>query len=302
MLLLSLYLFCTAAAPIAVAAITWRADVGGAVYSSPVFSASGDLYVSSYDGNLYSIAANGSRTWRVFLGPLYYSPLFVPYSKISDHFPRSSNGSESGTDFPKVFAGYNTGGGGLGVVAGISSTGQLLSRDAFGVGSLQCAPQYLRGALLSCDDGGFIVALAGDGRGQLWSADVHGGSVLSNIVVFDNVLGGMLCVGGAAHRIACLDANGSAIWNTTSGGSSDDFVTLLSSARGGASLLSGAAARSSSSPNSAFSVSSALQRHFLATSRHTPAQTATCSGLSMQAAASLPQPLYRPAAGARMRL
>ena len=174
----------------------------------------------------------------------------MPHSKISDHFPRGANGSESGTDFPKVFAGYNTGGGGLGVVAGISSTGQLLSRDAFGVGSLQCAPQYLRGALLSCDDGGFIVALAGDGRGQLWSADVHGGSVLSNIVVFDNVLGGMLCVGGAAHRIACLDANGSATWNTTSGGSSDDFVTLLSSARGGASLLSGASAAPPPTPHS----------------------------------------------------
>ncbi len=239
-MLLFLFLFCTCAAPMAVAAITWRADVGGAVYSSPVFSSSGDLFVSSYDGYLYSIAANGSRTWRVFLGPLYYSPLFVQNSRTSGHFPRGTNGSESGSDFPKVFAGYNIGGGGLGVVAAISSTGQLLFRDTFGVGSLQCAPQYLRGALLSCDDGGFIVALAGDGRGQLWSADVHGGSVLSNIVVFENVLDGMLCVGGAAHRVACLDVNGTTIWNTTGGGSSGDFVTVLSSARGGASLVSGA--------------------------------------------------------------
>jgi outer membrane protein assembly factor BamB len=235
-----LFLICTSAAPIAAANITWRADVGGAVYSSPVFSASGDLFVSSYDGHLYSIAANGSRTWRVLLGPLYYSPLFVQDSRLSDHFPRGTNGSESGTDFPKVFAGYNIGGGGLGVVAAISGTGQLLFRDTFGIGSLQCGPQYLRGALLSCDDGGFIVALAGDGRGQLWSADVHGGSVLSNIVVFENVLDGILCVGGAAHRIACLDANGTAVWNTTGAGSSDDFVTVLSSARGGASLVSGA--------------------------------------------------------------
>lgn len=246
MLPLYLFLFCTCAAPIAAAAITWRADVGGAVYSTPVFSASGELYVSSYDGNLYSIAANGSRTWRVFLGPLYYSPLFVQDSRISDamHSARGSNGSvsleRSGSDFPKVFAGYNIGGGGLGVVAGISSVGQLLFRDTFGVGSLQCAPQYLRGTLLSCDDGGFIVALDGDGRGQLWSADIHGGSVLSNIVVFDNVLDGILCVGGAAHRIVCLDVNGTAIWNTTGGGSSGDFVTVLSSARGGGSLVSGA--------------------------------------------------------------
>ena len=37
--------------------------------------------------------------------------------------------------------------------------------------------------------------------GQLWSADVHGGVVLSNIVTFNDVLEGMLCVGGAAHRI-----------------------------------------------------------------------------------------------------
>jgi outer membrane protein assembly factor BamB len=242
MLPLCLFLFCASAASIAVAAITWRADVGGAVYSTPVFSPSGDLYVSSYDGNIYSIAANGSQTWRVFLGPLYYSPLFVQDSRISDamHSPHGSNGSESGTDFSKVFAGYNIGGGGLGVVAGISSAGQLLFRDTFGVASLQCAPQYLRGTLLSCDDGGFIVALAGDGRGQLWSADVHGGSVLSNIVVFDNVLDGILCVGGAAHRIVCLDVNGTAIWNTTGGGSSGDFVTVLSSARGGGSLVSGA--------------------------------------------------------------
>jgi outer membrane protein assembly factor BamB len=240
MLLLFLFLFCTSAAPIAVSAITWRADVGGAVYSSPVFSALGDLYVSSYDGNLYSIAANGSRTWRVSLGPLYYSPLFVQDSRTSNHFPRGTNGSDSGTDFPKVFAGYNIGGGGLGVVAAISSTGQFLFRDTFRVGSLQCAPQYLRGVLLSCDDGGFIVALSGDGQGQLWSADVHGGSVLSNIVVFDNVLDGILCVGGAAHRIACFDVNGTAIWNTTGVGSSDDFVTVLSSARGGGSLVSGA--------------------------------------------------------------
>ena len=320
MLLLFLFLFGASAASIAVAAIAWRADVGGAVYSSPVFSASGDLYVSSYDGNLYSIAANGSRTWRVFLGPLYYSPLFVQDSRISNHPPRGTNGSESGTDFPKVFAGYNIGGGGLGVVAGISSTGQLLSRDAFGVGSLQCAPQYLRGALLSCDDGGFIVALAGDGRGQLWSADVHGGSVLSNIVVFDNVLGGMLCVGGAAHRIACLNLNGSAIWNTTGGGGSEDFVTLLSSARGGGALVSGAfcscvrawpsllasssfsSSSSSSSPNSASSFSSALQPLSSATSRHTPAQTAPCNGPSTQAAAPPAQPLYQPAAAATTRL
>jgi outer membrane protein assembly factor BamB len=246
MLPLCLFLFCTYAAPIAAAAITWRADVGGAVYSTPVFSASGDLYVSSYDGNLYSIAANGSRTWRVFLGPLYYSPLFVQDSRISDakRSARGSNGSvsleRSSSDYPKVFAGYSIGGEGLGVVAGISSAGKLLFRDTFGVGSLQCAPQYLRGTLLSCDDGGFIVALAGDGRGQLWSADIHGGSVLSNIVVLDNVLDGILCVGGAAHRIVCLDVNGTAIWNTSGGGSSGDFVTVLSSARGGGSLVSGA--------------------------------------------------------------
>jgi outer membrane protein assembly factor BamB len=242
MLLMFLFLFCISAAAIAEAAFTWRANVGGAVYATPVFSASGDLYVSSYDGNVYSIASNGSRTWRVFLGPLYYSPLFVQDSRISDpaHFPRGTNGSVSDTDFSKVFAGYSIGGGGLGVVAGISSTGQLLFRDTFGVGSLQCAPQYLQGTLLSCDDGGFIVALAGDGRGRLWSVNVHGGSVLSNIVVFSNVLDGILCVGGAAHRIVCLDVNGTAVWNTSGLGRSDDFVTVLSSARGGRSLVSGA--------------------------------------------------------------
>ncbi len=93
--------------------------------------------------------------------------------------------------------------------------------------------------LLSCNDGGDIIALLD--QGQLWSADVHVGAVLSNIVVLDNVLDGIVCVGGAEHRIACLDANGSTVWNTTgSTGSSGDYVTVLSSARGGASLVSGA--------------------------------------------------------------
>ena len=76
--------------------------------------------------------------------------------------------------------------------------------------------------------------------GQLWSADVHGGVVLSNIVTFNDVLEGMLCVGGAAHRIVCLDINGSTIWNTFGGGGAGDYVTVLSSARGGSSLVSGA--------------------------------------------------------------
>ena len=216
-----------------IAAITWRADVGGAVYSSPVFSPSGALYVSSYDGNLYSIAANGSRVWRIFLGPLYYSPLLVQYAGMAEAVPHAS-------EFPKILAGYNIGGGGLGVVASVSTEGRLLSRDSFGVGSLQCAPQHLQGSFLSCNDGGDIVALSGDGRGQLWSADVHGGGVLSNIVTFNDVLEGMLCVGGAAHRIVCLDVNGSTIWNTFGGGGAGDYVTALSSARGGSSLVSGA--------------------------------------------------------------
>jgi outer membrane protein assembly factor BamB len=214
-----------------IAAITWRADVGGAVYSSPVFSPSGALYVCSYDGNLYSIAANGSRVWRIFLGPLYYSPLFV--QGMAEAVPHAS-------ESPKILAGYNIGGGGLGVVASVSTEGRLLSRDSFGAGSLQCAPQHLQGSFLSCNDGGDIVALSGDGRGQLWSADVHGGGVLSNIVTFNDVLEGMLCVGGAAHRIVCLDINGSTIWNTFGGGGAGDYVTVLSSARGGSSLVSGA--------------------------------------------------------------
>jgi outer membrane protein assembly factor BamB len=207
-----------------IAAITWRADVGGAVYSSPVFSPSGALYVSSYDGNLYSIAANGSRAWRIFLGPLYYSPLFVQHAYASES--------------PKILAGYNIGGGSLGVVASVSTEGRLLSRDSFGAGSLQCAPQHLQGSFLSCNDGGDIVALSGDGRGQLWSADVHCGGVLSNIMTFNDVLEGMLCVGGAAHRIVCLDVNGSTIWNTFGGGGAGDYVTVLSSH--GSSLVSGA--------------------------------------------------------------
>ena len=226
-----LYLILLSTISIPIAAITWRVDVGGAVYSSPVFSPSGALYVSSYDGHLYSIAANGSRAWRILLGPLYYSPLFVHGENMTDDQALSS---------PKVLVGFNVGGGGLGVVASVSTEGQLLSRDNFGVGSLQCAPQQLWATLLSCNDGGDIVALSGDGRGQMWSADIHGGSVLSNIVVFNNVFGGMLCVGGAAHRIACLDVNGSTIWNTTGGGSADDFVTVLASALGGSSLVSGA--------------------------------------------------------------
>jgi hypothetical protein len=100
---------------------------------------------------------------------------------------------------------------------------------------------YLRGMLLSCNDGGDIIALSDDGRGQLWSADAHVGGVFSNIVVLDNVPDGIMCVGRAEHRIACLDANGSTVWNTTaSTGSAGDYVTVLSSARGGASLVSGA--------------------------------------------------------------
>jgi outer membrane protein assembly factor BamB len=207
------------------AAVAWRVDVGGAVYSSPVFSPTGDLYVSSYDGYLYSVTANGLRTWRIFLGPLYYSP-FVVQDEISESFT--------------ILAGYSMGGEGLGVVARVSSEGQLVSRDSFAVGSLQCAPQYLPGTSLSCNDGGDVVALSGDGRGQMWSADAHGGGVLSNIVVLSNVLEGMLCVGGAARHIACLDVNGSVVWNTTGGGSSSDFVTLLSAAQGGSALISGA--------------------------------------------------------------
>jgi len=151
--------------------------VGGAVYSRSVFSPSGALYVSSYDGHLYFITANGSRAWRILLGPLYYSPLFVHGKNMTDDQALSS---------PKVLVGFHVGGGGLGVVASVSTEGRLLSRDNVGVGSLQCAPQQLWATLLSCNDGGDIVALSGDGRGQMWSADIHGGSVLSNIVVFNN--------------------------------------------------------------------------------------------------------------------
>ena len=270
------------ASAIPAAAVAWRADVGGAIYSSPVFAATGDVFASSYDGNLYSIAANGSRLWRLFLGPLYYSP-FIVQDKLSDSFA--------------ILAGYSLEGDGLGAVATISSQGQLVSRDSFAVGSLQCAPQYLHGSLLSCNDGGYVVALSGGGRGQKWSADVHGGVVLSNIISLGNVLDGVLCVGGAARHIECLNANGSTLWSTTAGGSSSDFVTLLSASQSGASLISGALScclhvhafiRLQLAPPShplicAFSHD--LQHPFLASSILVQASAAASSGASMQAAA-----------------
>ncbi len=149
LLLVLLWTPLTLLEPMPLAAFTWRADVGGAVYSSPIFSPSGDVYVSSYDGNMYSIAANGSRTWRVFLGPLYYSPLFVQHaiaSAVSRSPLRSTTefqyGAKSGSEFSKLFAGYNNGGGGLGVVASVGTDGRVLSQNTFTYGSLQCGPQY----------------------------------------------------------------------------------------------------------------------------------------------------------------
>ncbi len=172
----------------------WRFEAGDLVWSAPAV-AGGVVYVGSYDGNVYALAAaTGTRIWRRHTGGgIWSSPAAI------DHVVYV------GSDDGKLYALD-------------AATGATLWTRQTG-GPLYSAPAVANGVIYIGASNGTVLALDATNGGVLWSHATGGDYVFSSPAVADGIVyvGADLIAGQSAPHpgsLYALDAaTGAEVWS-----------------------------------------------------------------------------------------